>query len=98
MGSPYVCEACENHADGPYGEKCTCDEGRWTTMSPVAVGAFHAALYRDEALRTLAANLATAGALCAAFRQGSMYATRLRSYAIVDWRPGCGRPMPGWGG
>ena len=72
-----------------------------------------------ESLRTLAANLATAGALCAAFRvgfdEGWTSATRhpdpewarrdeFRHALTIgdddahDWRPGCGRPMPGWGG
>ena len=48
---------------------------------------------------TLAANLATAGALCRAFQAGiyaaaSWWSGQLDSQRV--WEPGCGRPMPGW--
>lgn len=54
-----------------------------------------AALIAASAWReTLASNLATAGALCAADRMGYDRCSQLDA----RWRPGCGRPMPGWGG
>ena len=46
---------------------------------------------------TLGANLATAGALCRAYWYGRDY-IRWDSAERWSWRPGCGRPMPGWGG
>ena len=59
-----------------------------------------AALLAASAWReTLAANLATAGALELAFKMGCRWE---RSWDCGEqdetWFPGCGRPMPGWGG
>jgi hypothetical protein len=64
-----------------------------------------------RSLRTLAANLATAGALCATWTRGHNVGfdvgwSDARYHCLGmnlmepsdDWRPGCGRPMPGWGG
>jgi hypothetical protein len=48
-------------------------------------------------MRTLAANLATARALCRAYWYGRDY-IRWDSAERWAWRPGCGRAMPGWGG
>ena len=58
------------------------------------------------ALRNLGASLAWAGAMCAAFHAGEMWQWNVywrtnegeTPEDVVDglWRPGCGRPMPGW--
>ena len=48
---------------------------------------------------TLAANLATAGALCRAYLSGVNAAASWLSGQLDGqnaWEPGCGRPMPGW--
>jgi len=64
-----------------------------------------------RSMRILAANLATAGALCRAYWYGRDYKAQrislVRSVGMDatirwdsaerwSWRPGCGRPMPGW--
>jgi len=52
-------------------------------------------------MRTLAANLATAGALCRAYLSGVYAASSWLSGQLDGqnaWEPGCGRLMPGWGG
>jgi hypothetical protein len=49
-----------------------------------------------EALECLAKNLATAGALCEAYRQGSSH-TVLMLLRVPSWRPGCNLPAPGKG-
>jgi hypothetical protein len=49
-----------------------------------------------EALECLAANLATAAALCEAYRQGSSH-TVLALLRVPSWRPGCNHPAPGKG-
>ena len=66
------------------GDDGCCDEECWYCHAPL----------NPSALRTLAANLAVAGALCDAFDDGEMYGMRyMRSdrEARQQWRPGCGR-------
>jgi hypothetical protein len=58
-----------------------------------------------RALDRLAANLATAGALCQSFRISCDYWVAHDSPYVCDeelhamsWHPGCSRAAPGWGG
>ena len=73
---------------GPRVTECPCGCTYVTAVYGTCPGDNHNAMILD-ALRTLAANLATAGALCEAFDAGCR---------DLRWRPGCGRSMPGWGG
>ena len=55
---------------------------------------------RNDAIATLARNLAIAGALCTAFYDGLDQAYEERSYHVHGyrllnrWRPGCGKAAP----
>jgi hypothetical protein len=67
----------------------------------IKYGLFDAAalLAATEWRETLAANLATAGALCRAYLSGVYAASSWLSGQLDGqnaWQPGCGRPMPGW--
>lgn len=52
-----------------------------------------------RSMRCLAANLAVGGALCAAYSIGASVGDDPHARGdYAYWYPGCGRPMPGWGG
>lgn len=108
MGSPVCCEAC---LTGLYGRPCTCDPSQWATAwDRIAADVItrHAATLEQAALvdrlRTLAANLAVGGALCAVrldawnggFDAGWENARHGTIVSSDRWRPGCGRAWGGW--
>jgi hypothetical protein len=104
----YLCAWCDEERGGMDNITCACDRLRGFRCGDYTVGDALDALglrrmepdLRDEMRSTvtarrldrLAANLATAGALCASFGGGVRF-----GYA-AGWHPGCGRPMPGRGG
>lgn len=112
MGSPVCCEAC---LTGLYGRPCTCDPSQWATAwDRIAADVItrHAAtlerLAMTDRMRTLAANLAAGGALCANWTRGHnvgfdvgwsdarhQYLGMTKYEPDDEWRPGCGRA---WGG
>lgn len=101
-----MCEVCRYQLGGPNDLKCLCElfgePMPWsnnecncyeTDYDSTGVECLWCRL---SALRTLAANLATAGLLCEHWNNIANNAIAWEAGRAVLWRPGCGRACPGW--